>query len=305
MVPQTALTDTERRLLSQPASRRAAALIEVLLSFALVHLCWRSFKHFTWLGRLESTAHQNYSAGIVMILFTVLAVRLRGWRLSDFGMNLKNWRYNLNLGILWGLLSPVALLLVIGLSGYRPKVDGNQQTPWNVAFIGCGVALAYWLLLLWILRTPRAALVAVPPAAGVVALVVFCSLPVLVAFHFHRPVPHMVGIVGWMFLGAGFGEEIFFRGYIQTRLDLAFGRPIVFAGLRFGAGLIVSSMLFGLVHALNPVDYFHGRFAFNWPLGLVESFEGVLFATIRQKTGSIFPGAIAHGLADVLKRIPG
>jgi hypothetical protein len=55
------------------------ALLEVLLAFVLLHVTWRSFKHFTWLGRVEGDAHLNYSAGLFMILFSVLAVRVRGW----------------------------------------------------------------------------------------------------------------------------------------------------------------------------------------------------------------------------------
>lgn len=37
----------------QSRSRCAASLVEVLLAFSLVHVCWRSFKHFTWLGRAQ------------------------------------------------------------------------------------------------------------------------------------------------------------------------------------------------------------------------------------------------------------
>jgi hypothetical protein len=57
----------------QSRSRCAAALVEVLLAFALVHVGWRLFKHLTWLGRLEGAAHLNYSPGPIMIAFTILA----------------------------------------------------------------------------------------------------------------------------------------------------------------------------------------------------------------------------------------
>ena len=50
---------------------RFAAIIEVLLAFSLVHLAYRSFKHFTELGRLEGVAGLNFSPGTAMILFTV------------------------------------------------------------------------------------------------------------------------------------------------------------------------------------------------------------------------------------------
>jgi membrane protease YdiL (CAAX protease family) len=50
---------------------RVAALVEVVVVFVVVHLSYRSLKHFTELGRLEGAAGLNFSAGSVMILFTV------------------------------------------------------------------------------------------------------------------------------------------------------------------------------------------------------------------------------------------
>jgi hypothetical protein len=43
-------------------------------------------------------------------------------------------------------------------------------------------------------------------------------------------------------LDDGFGEEIFFRGYIQSRVDQAFGLPFRLLGFEFGPGLLVSSL---------------------------------------------------------------
>lgn len=289
----------------RPQRSRALALLEVLLAFGLVHVGWRSFKHFTWLGRLEGAAGQNYSAGLFMILFSVLAVRLRGWILAEFGVNLKDWRYNLNLGIFWGILTPVTLLILLRLTGFHPANTVRPGTPWSLASSGSGMALVYAMLLLWMLRKPRRAVSAVPPTASIPLLLVLWSLPILAAIHARRPVGPMIGTVGWMVIGAGLGEEIFFRGYIQTRLDLAFGKPIALPGIRFGVGLIVSSLLFGFVHALNTVDYFQGRFQFAWASGVFNCFAGAVYAVMREKTGSIFPGVIAHGLEDVMTRIPG
>jgi membrane protease YdiL (CAAX protease family) len=63
-------------------------------------------------------------------------------------------------------------------------------------------------------------------------------------------------------------------------------------------------LLFGFVHALNTVDYFHSRFDFGWSYGLQAVVEGLVFGALRAKTGSVWPGAITHGLVDVFARIP-
>lgn len=71
----------------------------------------------------------------------------------------------------------------------------------------------------------------IPPAVGLVVLAALISLPLIVAWCFTRPLPDVVVAVLWTFFGAGFGEEIFFRGYIQSRVNEAFGRPCSFLGL--------------------------------------------------------------------------
>lgn len=245
---------------------RAAALVEVLLAFGLVHLCWRSFKHFTTAGRLESRALLNLSPGLIMIGFTVLAVRARGWRLSRFGLNLRHWRYHLNLGIVCGLLSTLALAGVVLLTGYRPAGWGPPTLPWHVAAVGFGFAFAFAILLIALLRRKRRVFRIIPPAVSIPLLLFLWSLPVLGA---SQPASHLVqfGIVVSMVVRAGLGEEVFFRGYVQTRVNLAFGRPLCVAGCRFGVGIVISLLLFGLVHALNTVDYFHGPVRFQLAAG--------------------------------------
>src|SRR5205823_5646512 len=108
-----------------------------------------------------------------------------------------------------------------------------------------------------------------------------------------------------LFFGAGFGEEIFFRGYIQSRLNQAFGRPFRLLGTQFGLGLLVSSALFGFIHALNTVDYFGGRWDFAWWWWPPAFASGLFYGCLREKTGSVLAGGVHHGLVDVLAQLPG
>ena len=102
--------------------------------------------------------------------------------------------------------------------------------------------------------------VSIPLIVGLLA-----SLP-LAASYLQRP--SMWPMALWLFFGAGFGEEVFYRGYIQSRVDQSFGRPCRWHGFEFGMGLLISSLLFGLLHVLNTVDYFHGRFDIGWRMGM-------------------------------------
>jgi membrane protease YdiL (CAAX protease family) len=102
----------------------------------------------------------------------------------------------------------------------------------------------------------------------------------------------------------GFGEEVFFRGYIQSRLNQEFGRPFRIMGVEFGLGLIVSSLLFGFIHVLNTVDYFSGRGAFAWWWWLSTFATGLFYGCLREKTGSVLAGGVHHGLIDVMAEVP-
>lgn len=75
---------------------------------------------------------------------------------------------------------------------------------------------------------------------------------------------------------APLGEELLFRGYLLRVLGARYGAA---------AGLVVTSLLFGLLH-VNPAS-------------LLALFAlGVLFGLLRLATGSIWPAILAHGLQN-------
>ncbi len=78
-------------------------------------------------------------------------------------------------------------------------------------------------------------------------------------------------------VGAGVGEELFFRGYAQTRLAQRWGA---------NASIAVSAALFGVAH-LDPI---HGAFAF---------FVGLFLGWVSLRTGSVRSTIIAHVVNNV------
>ena len=282
---------------------RAAALIEVVLAFALVHLGYRSFKHFTELGRQEVAAGLNFSPGAGMILFTVAVLLVSRRSFRDYGLTLRGWRYNLNLGLFWGvgIVLAAGVVVQLGLVHFDPLHPPDLT---RAAVFSSGELVAAPLLLVF-LRRERGWLRRLPTSVSLLVLGGLLSLPVVLAPLLHRGALGMLLTVLWLFFGAGFGEEVFFRGYIQSRVNQSFGRPWRVLGLRFGAGLVVSSLLFGFIHALNTVDYFSGRFEFAWLWWGTNFFTGLFFGCLRERTGSILPGAIIHGVQDVLAVLPG
>jgi uncharacterized protein len=76
-------------------------------------------------------------------------------------------------------------------------------------------------------------------------------------------------------------EELFFRGYLQAKLEARTGR---------WPGLIIASLLFGISHL--PRIYL--RQAATPPLVPEAVFLGFIFGLIRDRTGSVYYGMLCH-----------
>jgi hypothetical protein len=123
--------------------------------------------------------------------------------------------------------------------------------------------------------------------------------PILVGLALHRLTVIIVSTVLWQVF-SGFGEEFVWRGYVQTRLNQAFGRPWNLLGLQFGPGLLTTSLLFGIFHAFNTYDPALGAASLSWGWALFTTCSGLFFGILREKTGSLLAPGIAHALPDAV-----
>jgi uncharacterized membrane protein len=128
---------------------RVAALVEVLVVSVVVHLSYRSFKHFTELGRQEGAAGLNFSTGSVMILFTVAMLLLFRRNFNEYGLTVRGWRYNLNVGLLWGVLTVVAAAVVVRFAPIH--FDPHRPPDMMRALVFAVGGLVATFLLVWFL----------------------------------------------------------------------------------------------------------------------------------------------------------
>ena len=84
-------------------------------------------------------------------------------------------------------------------------------------------------------------------------------------------------------------EEIFFRGYLMSRLEERWPSRRRLWGAPVGWSLLVASALFGLGHFL--VDFQPGRLAVFFP--------ALVFGWMRQRTGSLAPATLFHALCNL------
>ncbi len=238
-----------------------------------------------------------------MISFTLIILALCKRSFVAYGLTLAGWRDNLKLGLFVGLLlvGGAGLLAVIGV-----RHEPGRRFPTMTEGIVYGLAALLAVLLLpLLLKKQRVLWDRIPTTLCLLLLFGLLSSPLIIAVIFNRPVAHTLFYCLWLIFGAGCGEEIFYRGYLQSRINETFGRPFHFLQAQFGIGLLISSLLFGFLHTLNPVDYFHHRFTFAWGFGIANVATGLLYGILREATGGVLAGAATHAILDVLVIIPG
>ena len=84
-------------------------------------------------------------------------------------------------------------------------------------------------------------------------------------------------------------EEAFYRGYLQTSLDRQLGKRFSLLGVRFGPGLVLTSVIFALGHVLT---------VFN-PARLAVFFPSLVFGLLREKSGGIGAAVVFHALCNL------
>jgi membrane protease YdiL (CAAX protease family) len=173
---------------------------------------------------------------------------------------------------------------------------GVDYKSWTGALFLAGIQISLLLILAWLLRkrpSPRAAsylgvgiflfpgLTAAPGSIAGKALILFITYAIFV----------------------GFGEEFLYRGYVQSRLDEVFGKPFKLAGIVFGWGVVINSILFGLTHVgiLRWILGLSAEVTLAW--GFWTIFSGLVFSFVREKSGSILAPALLHGLPQAIASV--
>jgi len=98
----------------------------------------------------------------------------------------------------------------------------------------------------------------------------------------------------------GLGEELVYRGIFLMLLNEAFGRPWKVAGIQMGWGLIIVSVMFGILHGVDVQA--KGTLVFNvsFMAMLFPFVTGLVLAWLRERTGSVWPSVLLHNFINIL-----
>jgi uncharacterized protein len=268
------------------------ALLEVLLVYSVFQGVVQSirdtkvvrweFQHLGW----------SYIAGFLFFL-PVLIIWLRHRNWADYGVSLANWRTNLDVGI---------KAFVVGLIPFTFGMGSAAMLGFDYRDLGGGVVMAVFVIfstaiMVRIMNRHK------PVTSGRANLILIAGLmlvPIVMGIVMHKMSVAIVSTILWQFVFSGFGEEFLFRGYIQSHINQAFGRPYHIFGIQFGPGLFIAALLFGLMHVFNGLKPGLGLESMYWGWGLWTFFGGLFSGVIREKTGTLLAPGISHGLPDAV-----
>jgi len=265
--------------------RRVLPIVEVGLVLGLFYglrLALRGTPLATWQKDVFGAA--PISSTLLFFVLPMVFLLLGRRNPGLYGLTAHDLPYHRRVGLrTTGVLLPVALLFpLIGLIG-------STHEEWTGALLlTTGVTVATVLTIKRTATLSTREPVAISPAGtgAYIAMLVLGGLLCFVLNLFTGVLARAVHVL----IFVGFLEEFFFRGYLQARLNDAFGRPWSVAGVRIGAGLFISAVIFGLLHPLTSLD------GTPWPWAIWTAAGGLLFGFVREKSGSAVAPAVAHGL---------
>lgn len=104
----------------------------------------------------------------------------------------------------------------------------------------------------------------------------------------------LLNLILVQFLLVAVPEEVFYRGYLQSRLDGLVGRPRRILGATLNpTSVVLTSALFALGHIATV---FH-------PARLAVFFPSLLFGWLRARTGGVLAPAIYHAASNILVEV--
>ena len=267
---------------------KSRAVFEVISVFLLTFIVIWAFQLTHIAGWQKGFLHRSFLEYTVMILVPLLILFFTRKSFGSYAITFQNLRYHID-------VASTCLVVVIPLSVLEhafllPKLQ-ISYVDWGGALILSVLDICSLFLIAYLLKKKQT-FTNLPSSNIILFLFLLVAAFSLAAF----TTPYTERISGFVFylFFVGFGEEIMFRGYIQSRLNEAFDRPYRFFGVGWGWGLIIASLIFGFMHVINPYNPFH------WWWGFWTFFGGLFFGFIREKTGSVVAPAIIHGMPQAI-----
>ena len=201
-------------------------------------------------------------------------------------------------------LALLEVVLATALAHFIYKALKLAEPPgWNLA---PGITLLAWATALMRLhrkRVPSFGVLPFPDGRAIAIVLGLTGLLVAGALLRGAPWARIGYIILGRYAGAGLAEELFFRGYAQTRVDAVFEKRWRVLRVPLGPGWLAGALLFGAIHVCNPTLWFQGRYELSWSWGLSAALSGLCFGWLRERSRGIWLPAFVHGFVDSLNQL--
>ena len=128
---------------------------------------------------------------------------------------------------------------------------------------------------------------------------ILCAITLPAAFFVAAHARETMKLEGWLFQLSmpGLAEEIVYRGVFLSLLDRAFGRPWRILGAEIGWALVITSVLFAVVHVVYLT---HGKLQYDWPSGIGPMMGSLIGGWLRERVDSVWPVVILHNVSNLV-----
>jgi membrane protease YdiL (CAAX protease family) len=209
----------------------------------------------------------SYLTGALLIALALFMVIMKQYEFKSMGLSLENWQISLGYGLrgyLFFILPQIAifLFLVWGLD-YKD-------------FMATAIVLGLLVLLMTLLMNRRSDIHRIR-SSRFILIALLLVFPFVMSFTFDRFSTRLLLEFIWNTFVGGFAEEFFYRGFIQSSINLEFGRNWKLGKTNYGPGLFIASLLYGLSRGLRTWRPGSGRYSISWSWTLFAFTIGIFY----------------------------
>ena len=270
---------------------KGRSIIEAVVVFGILQIVLLIPDGVRDLVRWENRAlGGSYFTGALMVALGLFMIIFRRYEFNEMGVTSERWRKSINYGARgWVFfIIPQYILsftLAWGIS-YKDSIE-------IAGFLGGVIVIAAFLMA----RREEAKPVTNSRLLVIGALLVSTLVFKLIYMDFS------LGLLKefvWNILVGGFAEEFFYRGYIQSSINLEYMRDWKLGKVSFGPGLLVSSLLYGLGRGLRTIKPWRGAYPVSWSWTVFVFTVGLFYGLIREASGNIIGSGTANSLIDAI-----
>lgn len=270
---------------------KGKSIVEAVIVFIVLQAIIIIPKGIRNLIRWENSAlGGSYLTGALLIALPMFMVILNKYEFKRMGFSLEDWKRSLGYGLrgyLFFLLPQIAISLFLAWGlGYRD-------------FMASAVVLGLFILLMTVLMN-RIDNLDGKLSSRLIFIVLLLISPFLLSIAYDRFSTRLLIEFIWNIFVGGFAEEFFYRGFVQSSINLEFGRNWKIGETNYGPGLLISSILYGLSRGLRTLRPWNSKYSISWSWSVFAFTIGIFYGLIREKTGDIIGSGTANSLIDAI-----